>query len=64
MQNRKAALERLTRSAPFRKFLYHKVHQLAMGKTVEEIVEAQLTPDRLKVEVRDEEGQWVEEDVS
>ncbi len=55
-RNRKAALERLVRSGKFRTFLSHKVHMLALGKTMDEIIDEQMTPDKIKVEVHNEEG--------
>lgn len=53
LQNKRAAFKRMADSLEFRMWVQH---QLA-GETPEEWVQKQLTPDKLRVEVRDD-GKW------
>jgi protein subunit release factor B len=56
--NKKLALQRLTDSKKFKAWLNRRVHEVIEKKTVEQKVEEQMKPENLKIEVRDEKGQW------
>jgi hypothetical protein len=56
--NKKLALQRLTDSKKFKVWLNRRVHEVIEKKTVEQKVEEQMKPENLKIEVRDEKGQW------
>ena len=48
----------MAESAAFRAWTRRVAAELVTGKTVEQRVEEELAPERLKVEVKDEKGRW------
>jgi hypothetical protein len=60
LTNKKLAFERLVESPKFRVWLNGKVIEAIEGKTIEQRVEEQMKPDKLKIEVVNEQGQWTE----
>ena len=58
-QNRKAALERLTKDPRFRVWLRLEFMEMDSGKTAEQRVAEQMTDDKIKVEVK-QDGRWVD----
>lgn len=57
-QNKRAAMIRLSETAQFR---YWVKEQLRIGPTIEERVEAAMTDDKIRTEIKDH-GKWVEVD--
>lgn len=60
-QNQKNALQRLLNTPKFRMWHAKKCWEVINQKTFEQHVDEMMTPDKIKVEVKDEEGKWVEE---
>lgn len=60
-ENRKAAFLRLTKTVKFKVWYSGIVHHLQGHPSIEEIVEKAMAPEKIKVEVKDENGRWVEE---
>lgn len=58
--NKRAALERLTRTPQFKFWLSRKLYELEMGEKLEETVERETTDGQLRYEIKDEKGRWVE----
>jgi hypothetical protein len=54
------AFRRLAESKAFRAWAKLRSAELITGKSIEQKVEEELTPDKLRVEVR-KDGRWVEE---
>jgi protein subunit release factor B len=59
-QNKKEALKRLTESKKFKLWLNRKALEVIEGKRLEEKVEEMMSPENLKVEVRDDQNKWTE----
>lgn len=59
-QNKKEAFNRLTKSKKFKLWINRKVYEHDIGKSIEKEVEESLTPENLKIEVK-ENNKWVEE---
>ena len=57
-QNKKMAFQRLTSSGKFKIWLNRKVNEIDIGKTIEQLVEEDMKPHNLKVEVKDDNGKW------
>jgi len=57
-RNKKLALERLTKTSKFKLWINKRVHEINVGKTIEQQVEEDMKPVNLKIEIR-EDGQWV-----
>lgn len=57
-QNKKAALQRLAASKKFKVWQSQKVHEILSGKTIEQRVEESMIPKNLKIEGKDEQGNW------
>jgi len=55
--NRKLALQRLVESPKFKVWHNRVVHEALSGKTIEEIVDEMMKPEKLKVEYR-KGGKW------
>lgn len=58
--NKKLALQRLTQHPKFKVWIAEQMWTLRTGKTAEQVVEEQMKPGSVKVEVQDD-GRWVEE---
>ena len=57
IRNKKEALKRLTDSSKFKLWINKKVHEVIEGKTIEQKVEEQMTPENIKIEVLSE-NKW------
>jgi len=58
--NKKIAFKRLVEHPKFKIWISQRVLEIETGMTLEENVKKQLSPENLKVEVKNEEGRWVE----
>lgn len=58
-QNRKAAFRRMAESVRFQQWAQRQAREIIDGRTLEESVDAMLSPENLNVEVRDKRGRWV-----
>ena len=58
-QNKKAALHRLIKTPKFRVWQAMKVQEILTKKTVEQRVEEQMDPKNIRVECKNEKGQWM-----
>lgn len=58
--NKKIAFKRLTENIKFKTWLNIKAHEVIKGITIEQNVENMLTRDKLKIEGKDENDNWVE----
>lgn len=61
LQNKRVAFRRLAETKQFLTWVKLKSAELATGKTLEERVEDEMAPEKIKVEVRNAEGRWVDE---
>jgi len=59
--NKKLAFKRLTKSGKFKVWLNRTILELIEGETIEEKVE-KMMKEKIKVEVKDGKGRWVEEE--
>ena len=59
-QNKKIAFERLSRHHKFKVWLNRVAHEAREGKSIDEIVQEQMSIENLKIEGRDDSGKWVE----
>jgi len=48
----------LTKTGKFKLWLNRKVFEIDQKETLEEIVENKINPENLKIEVKDEHGEW------
>lgn len=62
--NKKRAFERLVADPRMKFWLAKKVHEVKMGETVEQAVERESTPEKLKYEIKNAAGQWEQVDAS
>lgn len=60
LDNRKLALKRLADSVKFRQWVALRHAEIERGETVEQEVARGLSPSNLKLEVRNEEGKWID----
>ena len=59
--NIKEALEGLIKNPKFKMWHASKVKELLTGKSIEQIVNELIADSNLKIEIKDENGRWVEE---
>ena len=57
--NTKVAFRRMVQTARFQTWMKIRAAELMMGETVEQKVDRLMSPQFLKVEVKDEKGRWV-----
>lgn len=57
-QNKKLALQRLTKTSKFRIWLNRKAFELMQGKTIEQRLDDEMNETNLKFEIKDENGKW------
>ena len=57
-QNKREALRRLVDSPKFQLWMNIRVNEVLEGKKLEEKLAEQMSPENLKVEVKDEDGRW------
>jgi protein subunit release factor A len=60
LQNKKNALHRLVESPKFKIWNARRCKEIIEGKTIEQKVEESMTPDKIKVEIKEDDGEWVE----
>lgn len=60
LQNKKNALKRLVEHPKFKLWNARVCHEIITGETIEEKVEKSMNPKNLKVEIKEDEGDWVE----
>jgi len=56
-QNKKEAIDRLTKTSKFRLWILRRANEIAQGATIEEQIDKMMHPKNLKVEVK-EQGRW------
>jgi len=59
-RNKKEAFKRLVETPKFKIWLNRRIYEIGDGKTIEERVDEQLKPEKLKIEIKDDENKWVE----
>ena len=59
-QNKKEAFRRLIDKPKFKIWLAEKTKEALTGKTLEDKVKEMMKPENLKIEVKDDDGRWVE----
>lgn len=58
--NKKLAFQRLVDSIQFKLWLNRKILEIEEGKTIEQKVDEQMRPENLRIEIVNEQGQWIE----
>lgn len=61
IRNKKLAFERMANSPQFKFWCEQKLTEIEDGETLEEKIEKEMTPHNLKIEVKDENGKWIDE---
>ena len=56
--NKRSALDRLTKTPQFRFWLAKKMYEIEQGETIEKSVERELTDESLRYEIKNAAGQW------
>jgi protein subunit release factor B len=56
--NKRAALERLTKTPQFKFWLARKLYEIEQGETLERTIERELTDENLRYEIKNASGQW------
>lgn len=59
-RNKGYALRRLAASPKFKVWLSWVAWEITSGKTIEQRVEEAMKPENLRIEVKDEDGKWIE----
>lgn len=62
-QNKKIALKRLVESKKFKIWHSRKVYECLNKKTIDQMVDEMMDEKNLKIEVKNESGQWIEGNV-
>lgn len=60
-KNKQLAFNRMGRNDAFSKWVRVEMARLASGKTVDEVVDEQMRPQNLHIEVRGGDGRWTRE---
>lgn len=60
-QNKQRAFGRMAKTPEFRRWARLEAARRANTKSIDEVVAEMMTPDKLRVEVRDESGKWAPE---
>lgn len=58
--NKEAALKKLIATPKFKFWFSKKMYEINQGQTVEQAVEQDMKPENLLIEVKDDEGKWIE----
>ena len=58
--NVKEALINLTKNSKFRIWQIKRVNEVLSGKTIEQLVDEMMEPENIKIEGRNESGEWEE----
>jgi protein subunit release factor B len=59
--NKHQAFKRMTTHPKFKFWLARRLHEIESGETLEKEMERAMRPENLKIEVKNEQGQWIEE---
>jgi protein subunit release factor B len=59
-QNKKIAFRRLVESSKFKIWLNRRAYAIMKSKTIDQIVDEQMQPEYIKMEVVGEDGKWIE----
>jgi protein subunit release factor A len=59
-QNKKEALRRMTETSRFKLWVNRRAYEISSGQTIEQEVEEMMRPENIRVEVKNEAGQWEE----
>lgn len=59
-QNKKLALHRLAKTGKFKVWLNRKIFEIDKKETLEQIIEREMSPENLKIEIKNEKGKWKE----
>jgi protein subunit release factor A len=59
LQNKRAAFRRLSETKAFKQWARLRAAQLSGQKSVDQLVEEDMQPQNLRVEVKDADGRWV-----
>ena len=59
--NVKQALNGLIKHAKFKVWHARKVQEVLGGKTIEQMVDEQMTPNNISIDIKGEHGQWIPE---
>ena len=59
LRNKRAAFRRMAESPSFRAWTRLVASELVTGKSIEQQVEEEMAPERLKIDVKDDKGRWV-----
>ena len=59
-QNKKLALHRLAKTGKFKVWLNRKVFEIDQKETLEQIIKREMSSENLKIEIKDEKGNWIE----
>ena len=59
LANKQAAFRAMVATPEFKMWHRRVVNELTSGKTIEEKVEEELVPSKLKIEGKDEKGRWI-----
>ena len=59
-RNKRLALKRLTEDSKFKLWVNRRAFEIIKGKTIEQEVEEMMDPKNIKIEVKDENGKWID----
>lgn len=57
-ENKRAALDRLTKTPQFKFWLSKKLYEIERGETLESTIEKEMTDENLRFEIKNAVGQW------
>lgn len=57
-QNKKLAFKRLVETGKFKVWLNRMVFEIDQKEPLEDMVEREMSPENLKIEIKDEKGRW------
>lgn len=57
-QNKKLALQRLTKDPKFKIWVSKKSFELRNNRTLEQMIEETISKENLKIEIKDDKGKW------
>jgi protein subunit release factor A len=60
-ENKHAAFKRMTEHPRFKFWIARRLHEIESGESIEQELEREMSPENLKIEVRNSSGQWVED---
>jgi protein subunit release factor A len=59
-QNKRAAFERMAEHPKFKVWLNRKLYELEKKETIERTIERETAPEFIAIQVKNDEGQWIE----